>query len=194
MGKIPGLVIGAVVLVGGVWWAVQMNTADKMSPEKDAMQKKETAMAPKEDVMKKDEAVKPTDSMPPKEAMMEKPAMEKKGATGDAMMAKGTYVEYGPGVVEGSKNTKRVLFFYASWCPVCKPADAEFRDKMGEIPAGVTVIRVNYNDPETDQAEKDLATQYGVTYQHTFVQIDQDGKALTKWNGGKLAEFVKNIK
>lgn len=129
--------------------------------------------------------------MAEKETMMPEKKMDE---SGDAMMNKGTYVEYGPGVLEGSKATKRVLFFYASWCPNCKPADAEFRDRMSEIPAGATVIRVNYSDPSTDQAEKDLATKYGVTYQHTFVQIDQDGNAVTKWNGGKLAELQKNIK
>ena len=155
------------------------------------MVQEEEKMAPKNEMKESD--------APVEDKMMEKTESttipEKKvSETDGAMMAKGAYVEYGPNVLEGSKATKRVLFFYASWCPLCKPADAEFRDRMSEIPEGVTVIRVNYNDPSTDQAEKDLAAKYGVTYQHTFVQIDGQGNVVTKWNGGKIAELLKNIK
>ena len=56
------------------------------------------------------------------------------------------------------------------------------------------VLRVNYNDPDTDQEEKELAKKYGITYQHTYVQIDSAGKELTKWNGGGAAELLVNIK
>lgn len=105
------------------------------------------------------------------------------------------YVEYPQGIVNGgSVSNRRVLFFYASWCPFCRPADAEFRDRMSEIPGDVTVIRVNYNDSDTDEGEKNLARQYGVTYQHTFVQIDPDGTAVATWNGGKLKELLNHIK
>lgn len=192
MGKILGLVIGAVVIVGGLWWFWgRSDDASKMMEEKDAMMQEEEKMAPKNEMKESGAPVEDKMMEQTENTMMPE---EKVSESGEAMMAKGAYVEYGPGVLEGSKATKRVLFFYASWCPFCKPADAEFRDRMSEIPAGVTVIRVNYNDPGTDQAEKDLAAKYGVTYQHTFVQIDQDGNVVTKWNGGKLAELQKNIK
>lgn len=105
------------------------------------------------------------------------------------------YVEYSPGILASDGlNDRRVLFFYASWCPFCRPADAEFRERMNEIPSDVTVIRVNYNDSDTDEDEKNIARQYGVTYQHTFVQIDRDGKAIAIWNGGKLKELLSRIK
>jgi thiol-disulfide isomerase/thioredoxin len=109
-------------------------------------------------------------------------------------MTAGEYVEYSPEILARSADQKRVLFFYASWCPTCRPADADFKANQSQIPAGVSVIRVNYNDPDTDQAEKDLAQKYGVTYQHTYVQIDQNGNQVTKWNGGKTAELLANIK
>ena len=192
MGKILGLVIGGIVIVGGAWWFLDRpDDASKMMIEKDTIVQEEEKMAPKNEMQKSD--------VPVEDKMMEKTESttipEKKvSETDGAMMAQGAYVEIGPNVLEGSKATKRVLFFYASWCPLCKPADAEFRDRMSEIPEGVTVIRVNYNDPSTDQAEKDLAAKYGVTYQHTFVQIDGQGNVVTKWNGGKIAELLKNIK
>jgi thioredoxin 1 len=91
-------------------------------------------------------------------------------------------------------DTRRVLYFYASWCPTCIPADRDFKENADKIPEDVTLIRVNYSDPDTDQNEKDLAKKYGVTYQHTFVQIDENGEEVTKWNGGQMLELLANIK
>lgn len=104
------------------------------------------------------------------------------------------YLEYSPATFEQSSHKKRVLFFYASWCPTCRPVDTELKSSENGIPDGTVVIRVNYNDPETDLSEKELAKKYGVTYQHTFVQIDADGNEVTKWNGGKLKELLERIK
>ena len=121
--------------------------------------------------------------------------------TGEAMMEKtddtmedSRYIEYSNAVLDSASNTRRVLFFYASWCSTCRPADANLTENSGKIPEDVSVIRVNYNDPETDQDEKDLAKKYGIVYQHTFVQIDSMGKEVTKWNGGQIQELLSNIK
>jgi len=104
------------------------------------------------------------------------------------------YIEYSKGAYDQAANKRRVLYFYATWCPSCKVANEDFTANPNKIPGGVVVIRTNYNDPNTDQEEKDLAKKYGITYQHTFVQIDEQGKELTKWNGGKTDELVANIK
>jgi len=104
------------------------------------------------------------------------------------------YVEYSEGALDIASSDRRVLFFYASWCPTCRPADANFKQNESQIPEDVTLIRVNYNDPETDQEEKELAKKYAVTYQHTYVQINGTGEEITKWNGGQLDELLANIK
>jgi len=103
------------------------------------------------------------------------------------------YIVYAKDSLSESLDTKRVLFFYASWCPTCRPVDAELKTNESQIPSDTTVIRVNYNDPETDQSEKSLAQKYGVTYQHTFVQIDKNGNEIRKWNGGGIEELLENI-
>ena len=103
------------------------------------------------------------------------------------------YVTYSNTNFDQSRDKLRVLFFYASWCPTCRPADTDFTNNMSKIPEDVVVFRVNYNDPDTDQDEKDLAEQYGITYQHTYVQIDALGQEVKKWNGGKLNELLTNI-
>lgn len=104
------------------------------------------------------------------------------------------YHEFSKAAFDQAANTKRVLFFYANWCPTCRPADASFKANESQIPNDVVVIRVNYNDDQTDQEEKDLARKYGVTYQHTFVQIDPQGNQVTKWNGGQIEELLSNLK
>ena len=198
MSKVLVLMIGLVVVAGGVWWWVNSSSSqgDEKMMEGESMMKLSEEKAMMENDAKAEDA-----GMMEKQSdnMMEKPTMEAKESgmmkTASTMMGENErYLTYTKENFEQSKESRRVLFFYASWCPNCKPADADFEAKRSEIPSDVRVIRVNYNDPDTDQEEKDLAKQYGVTYQHTFVQINKDGQVVTKWNGGKMAELLKNIK
>jgi len=104
------------------------------------------------------------------------------------------YVEYSKTAFDQAANTRRVMYFYATWCPSCKAANADFLSNSEMIPEDVIVIRTNYNDSDTDQNEKDLARKYGITYQHTFVQIDGQGNEVTTWNGGEVEELLTNLK
>jgi thiol-disulfide isomerase/thioredoxin len=97
---------------------------------------------------------------------------------------------------EGFKNStagKIVLFFYADWCPTCRPVDKELKDNLTKIPAGVEIYRINYNDQDTDNEEKELAKKHGITYQHTFVQVDKEGNEIKKWNGGGLEKILAEL-
>lgn len=106
----------------------------------------------------------------------------------------GKYVEYVDSSTLETENSKTVLFFYANWCSTCIPTDKELKSDESKLPDGVSVVRVNYNDPDTDSNEKALATKYGITYQHTFVQIDEKGNEIVKWNGGSVDKLISNIK
>ena len=103
------------------------------------------------------------------------------------------YIEYSPGVIEKAAGSRRVLFFYANWCPTCRPANAGFIQNESDIPEDVTVIRINYNDTDTSEEEKDLADTYDITYQHIFVQVDDEGNAIKMWSGGGLEELISKI-
>lgn len=83
-----------------------------------------------------------------------------------------------------------VVFFKASWCPMCKAAEADFQAHFDQLPKDVTILKTDY-DTATD-----LKTKYGVTMQDTFVQVDSEGTMVTKWNsGGKGVSALKaNIK
>jgi len=80
-----------------------------------------------------------------------------------------------------------VLFFFASWCPTCRSAREEFNKRQSEF-KNINMILVDYDN------SKDLQKKYGVTYQHTFVQIDKNGEAITKWNGGDVKKLLSNVK
>lgn len=103
------------------------------------------------------------------------------------------YIAFNSQEFEKNKSKRRVLFFYANWCTTCRPVNAEFLERANQIPGDVVVYRVNYKDSDTDETEKALAERYKITYQHTFVQVNQDGDAIKKWNGGNLADLIKNV-
>ncbi|MEK7592716.1 MAG: thioredoxin domain-containing protein [Patescibacteria group bacterium] len=181
------IVVGIVVLViFGGWWFVSNQQSQKTEQAKMAQEK--AAMKAKED------AVMGQKETPEQQEMEKKAAMEKKD--GDKMVKSNSsrYVEYSKAVLDQSADKRRVLYFYATWCPSCKVANEDFTANPNKIPEDVVVLRVNYNDPDTDQEEKDLAKKYGITYQHTFVQVDSTGKEITKWNGGQTEELLTKLK
>ena len=103
------------------------------------------------------------------------------------------YLEYTAQAFDSDKNKKRVLYFYANWCPTCRPADAEFNANVSKFPKDLVLFRVNYNDSDTDDTEKALAVKYGITYQHTFVQVDEKSNEIVKWNGGAFSKLISTI-
>ena len=133
----------------------------EMEPSASAMEKE-----PSESAMAKD---------PSESAMAEDAAMAKEGAWIDQAA-----YEADPATFHEAGDV--VLFFNASWCPTCK-ATVESLDSAG-VPAGLTVVSVDYD------AATDLKKQYGVTVQHTFVQVDEQGNQLAKFSGAPSGEAI----
>ena len=181
--KNPIIILAIITVFGICTYTLSQN-----SSKSDSMMKKD------ETVMQKDTQDSMEKTETPEQEAMEKKEGEAMKKTDDKKMADSRYVEYSKAALEKAVSDRRVLFFYASWCPTCRPADANFKENISKIPEDITLIRVNYNDPETDQEEKDLAKKYGITYQHTYVQIDSNGREVTKWNGGQINELLSNIK
>jgi thiol:disulfide interchange protein len=187
-----GIVAAIVILGGGAWVLTSQNKpADKMMPaEEKMMTKDEMVMMEKENMAMSGEAG--SDSGGEKDAMMKKDNPTPTASAQDAMMMKkeGAYKDYSSQTVasEQAAGQKVVLFFHASWCPTCKAADNAFKANTGKIPAGVTVLKTDYDN------SKDLKTKHGITTQHTFVQIDNEGNMITKWVSGDVDMLIKNIK
>jgi len=101
----------------------------------------------------------------------------------------GKYVEYTPTIVKESadQGKKVVLFFHASWCPTCRAAQNDILGRIDEIGDDIVIVKTDYD------TYNDLKKKYNITYQHTFVQVDQQGNEITTWNGGDLDEINRNI-
>jgi thiol-disulfide isomerase/thioredoxin len=106
------------------------------------------------------------------------------GAAAEA--AQGSYITLAQ--YEGSKDmysaSDVVLFFAASWCHTCKEATENLEADPAAIPSGLAIVRVDYDDSD------ELKQKYGVTTQHTFVQVDEDGQELAKWTGSVTADQI----
>ena len=90
-------------------------------------------------------------------------------------MVKGSYSAYDSSKIANAAHGIVVLDFSATWCPTCVEADKNF--KASSTPDGLTLLKIDY-DTSTE-----LKRKYGVTIQHTFVQVDKNGKLLKKWIG-----------
>ena len=78
------------------------------------------------------------------------------------------------------ENKKILLYFYASWCPLCKKEQPEIMAAFNELTDQDLVgFRVHYNDGEDNNDAKALTQQFQVPYQHTKVII-KDGKQVLK--------------
>ena len=83
-------------------------------------------------------------------------------------------------------DTKVVLFFNARWCSTCRKAVGNIESDLNNIPSNLTIVTVDFDD------SRDLRQEYGVTLQHTFVQIDSNGSELAKWSGSLTADQIFN--
>lgn len=195
--KIVGAVVmGIVVVSGGFWYlsnrqAMKSKTvmeektmAEKVVMEKKTTMEQEAVMQKPETLVKKDDTAMGMQTDPvAKESSMVKTEEGAMKANG------GQYVAYDSSKLAFAKDGKVVLFFRAAWCPPCRALDADIKANLSQIPSNVLILDVDY-DTYTD-----LKKQYGVTYQHTLVQVDASGNMISKWSGSeRLDDLVKQVK
>lgn len=157
---------------------------EKMMMEKKAMEEK----AMMDGKMMEGDKMMTDDKMMQKDAPA-KDAMMKDTMTKDAMVKAGTYSAYSAEKLAMAKDGKVVLFFKASWCPSCRALDANIKSNLSAIPARTHILEVDYD------ASAEMKKKYGVTSQHTLVQVDATGNLIAKWQGGNtLTALVQNIK
>lgn len=100
----------------------------------------------------------------------------------------GTYQEYQVDLLDNASDGDVVLFFHAAWCPTCRATDDDIAAREGEIPSDLTILKVDYD------SSSDLIQKYGVTTQHTFVQVDSEGNEINQWSGSAtLDDIVENL-
>ena len=93
--------------------------------------------------------------------------------------ASGSYIDYqDQAQLDQLADTDRWLNFHAPWCPYCVHLDDDITTNSSDIPAGVTILRVDFDD------NRDLKVRYGVTRQTTIVRIDADGNEVDRLAAG----------
>lgn len=105
----------------------------------------------------------------------------------DAMMeqsAAGTFEAYSEDKLSRANEGTVVLAFLADWCPTCRALKSDINANLGDIPTGLSILEINYDNASA------LKQQYGVTYQHTFVEVDAEGNMIQKWSGGNTLESI----
>jgi thiol-disulfide isomerase/thioredoxin len=150
--------------------------------DKDSMMKSEDSS-----MMKKEETSMIKNEASVVMALGKEDEMKKEEST---MMSAGSYVAYDASKIAMASASKDVvLFFRASWCPSCKAVDADIKANLKSIPSSLTILDVDYDN------SADLKRKYGVTTQHTFVQVDAQGNLIKKWSGGAtLASVISEVK
>lgn len=174
------IIIIGIVVVGAAAWAL---SSRQDFPASNTTMMEEEKMMDKDTMMEEDDSMMEKDT---EDGMMEDKTMEEN----TMMNQEGAYKDYSAATVsaEQAEGQKVVLFFHAPWCPFCRAADSAFQAKLDQVPDGVTILKTDYD------SNTELKQKYGVTYQHTFVQIDNDGNQVTKWSGGDIDSLVANLK
>jgi len=101
----------------------------------------------------------------------------------ESVAGPGSYIDYDD-IDIASLEGKIVLDFYAAWCPSCRRLEKDIKANLDSIPSDLTIVKVNYD------SERALKQQYGVTRQHTLVQIDQQGNKVSLWTGSPTLESL----
>jgi thiol-disulfide isomerase/thioredoxin len=97
----------------------------------------------------------------------------------------GEYLDYTPALFAQTEGQK-VLFFHASWCPVCRALEDDIVNRG--VPADLTIFKVDYDDAT------DLIQKYEVRLQSTVVYVDDDGNFLSSavlFDNANLASLVE---
>ncbi len=176
--------IAAVVVVLGGGYVAYMNVVpDAADTQEDTMMKDDAMMDGNEGEWTDEEmrAMEDGTMMKEEDGMMGDETMKKEDAPTKVEPVDGSYGAYSPSVL--ANGQKKVLFFHAAWCPVCRHADTQLTAWYTTHPFPISVYRVDYD------TSADLKAKYGVTYQHTYVLVDGQGNALKVLQGPSDAEL-----
>lgn len=169
--KILTFTIGAIILILGVGYLVT-NTGSE-SPE---LVVEQSTDEPVSEI--KIEALE-TEEKTISEQSLDKPAQADSDIT-----TPGLYTTYNADTIAQSEAEHILLFFHATWCPSCKALDADIVANADSIPAGVEIYKVDY---DTSTA---LKRQYGVTTQHSIIEITASGEGQSSISHGLTLKDV----
>jgi thiol:disulfide interchange protein len=118
-------------------------------------------------------------------------------SSGDELSGQ-NYKDYSKADFDSALSNGKVvlLYFTANWCPICKdqePVNLEAYSTLSDDES-IEVFEVNILDNETTREDEEIADEYNVTYQHTFIVIDSSGEVSFRYTGPLTKEdIVENV-
>ena len=97
------------------------------------------------------------------------------------------YVPYSVEAVVAATDKQKLLFFHANWCPTCRVTNQDILENSQDLPKDLIIFKTDYD------SQTALKQKYNITYQHTFVLIDNQGNELKQWNGGGVEEINQQL-
>ena len=99
------------------------------------------------------------------------------------------YYRYDKAAYQQALSEGNVVFldFHANWCPICNAEKPGILAAFNELDyTDVIGFQVHYNDDQTNDDDRAIAREFGITYQHTKVLV-KDGNVALK----SLEQFDK---
>jgi thiol-disulfide isomerase/thioredoxin len=169
--KTISIIIGTIILILGIGYLV-VNNADEQATVK------EEATT---DTTLETEVIATEETTITEESINEVTTTD---SAATAAATPGVYTAYDADAIAESNAEHILLFFHATWCPSCKALDGDIVANAESIPAGVEIYKVDY-DTSTD-----LKRQYGITTQHSIIEIAASGEAESGISHGLTLEDV----
>jgi thiol:disulfide interchange protein len=108
------------------------------------------------------------------------------------------YLDFSSGEYEKAREEGKVvmLYFMANWCPTCKAQEPVNLEAFRELEKDddIIVLKIHILDSETTDETEQLAEEYGVRIQNTFVIINSGSEVVFTHTGPLVKEdLVKNL-
>ncbi len=99
------------------------------------------------------------------------------------------YREYSDAALATAQKKGAVILFFAAtrWCQTCAGLEREITQRSAQLPPGVTILKVDYDNDRT------MNRNYAVTTQHTLVLLDRNGGEITRWVGGGFDTLLRHL-
>jgi len=176
-------------------------TGDKTQPDGTLIKPDGTMIKPDGTMVKPDGTmILPNETIAePEDAMMKNDSTDEPAGTYSGAVLAGSsavLLDFNKADYNAALETDKVivLYFYANWCPVCRAEFPAAQAAFNELKTDKVIgFRVNFNDDQTDNDEKEIARQFGVPYQHTKVFIKNKVQILKSPETWDKARYISEI-